>query len=147
MSINKRSKAIGSASLSAGQILLLASSALVVAAIAFGQDSNATFTVDPTIFNGPTQIADAGRGPRPLAAFAGIATSQSLLVVITVWPHSGAFYDLDVVLPPSGSPFSTDFPFASFNKGAGGVGLTQSDVSDIDYIESRLRAAASPVSE
>jgi hypothetical protein len=67
--------------------------------------------------------------------FAGIATSQSLLVVITVWPHSGGYFDLVVVLPPSGNPFPLDFPFASFKKGGVGGGLTQSDVGNIDYID------------
>jgi len=39
-----------------------------------------------------------------------------------------------VVLPPSGNPIPEALPFSSFNKGGGGGGFTQSDVSDIDYI-------------
>jgi len=66
--------------------------------------------------------------------FAGVASSESLAVVITVWPHTGDDYDLEFVLPPSGNPFSLDFPFSSFNKGLGGVGLSSSAASDIDYI-------------
>lgn len=66
--------------------------------------------------------------------FAGIATSESMVVVITVWPHSGGYYDFEVVLPPNGNAFSTTFPFSGFNKGGGGGGLTQADVSDIDAI-------------
>jgi hypothetical protein len=65
---------------------------------------------------------------------AGIATSESLIVLITVWPHSGGYYGIEVGLPPSGNPIPEVFPFSSFNKGGGGGTLTQSDVSDIDYI-------------
>lgn len=65
---------------------------------------------------------------------AGIATSESLIVVITVWPHSGGYFDIEVVLPPSGNPIPEVLPFSSFNQGGGGGSLTQSDVSDIDYI-------------
>jgi len=65
---------------------------------------------------------------------AGIATSESLIVVMTVWPHSGGYFDIEVVLPPSGNPIPEVFPFSSFNQGGGGGSLTQSDVSNIDYI-------------
>jgi hypothetical protein len=63
--------------------------------------------------------------------FAGIATSEALAVVVTVWPHDGGAYDLEVVLPPNGNPFYTDFPFSGFSKPGG---LTQADVSNIDYV-------------
>jgi len=66
--------------------------------------------------------------------FAGVASSESLAVVITVWPHTGDYYDLEFVLPPNGNPFSLDFPFSSFNNGLGGVGLSSSAASSIDYI-------------
>jgi hypothetical protein len=66
--------------------------------------------------------------------FQGIATSEALAVVITVWPHSGGYYDFEVVLPPNGNAFPTVFPFSGFTKGGGGGGLTQADVSNIDFI-------------
>src|ERR1700680_3097330 len=66
--------------------------------------------------------------------FQGVASSEGLIVVITVWPHSGGYYDYEVVLPPNGNAFSEPFPFSGFNKGGGGGGLTQSDVSNIDFI-------------
>lgn len=65
--------------------------------------------------------------------FQGIATSESLLVVITVFPQSGGYYNFEVVLPPNGNAFSVSFPFSGFAGGAGG-GLTQADVSNISFI-------------
>ncbi len=66
--------------------------------------------------------------------FQGIATSESLIVVITVWPHSGGYYGVEVGLPPDGNAFPVAFPFSGFSKGGGGGSLTQADVSNIDYI-------------
>jgi hypothetical protein len=66
--------------------------------------------------------------------FAGISSSESLYVVITVFPHSGGYFDSEIVLPPNGNAFSVAFPFSGFTKGGGGGGLTQADVSDIDFI-------------
>lgn len=63
--------------------------------------------------------------------FAGIATSEALAAVVTVWPHDGGAYDFEVVLPPNGNPFQEDFPFSGFSKPGG---LTQADVSNIDYV-------------
>jgi hypothetical protein len=65
--------------------------------------------------------------------FQGIATSEELLVVITVWPQSGGYYDFEVVLPPDGNAFSVSFPFSGFSGGGGG-GLTQTDLSNINFI-------------
>lgn len=65
--------------------------------------------------------------------FQGIATSESLYVVITVWPQSGVPYNFEVVLPPNGNAFSVSFPFSGF-QGGGGGGLTQADVSNISFI-------------
>jgi len=60
----------------------------------------------------------------------GLSSSQSLIVVITVWPQSGGYYNLEMVLPPNGNAFSVDFPFSGFSGG----GLTQSQVSNIQTI-------------
>jgi hypothetical protein len=66
--------------------------------------------------------------------FAGVSTSESLYVAITVFPHSGGYDDAVVVLPPNGNAFSVAFPFSGFTNGVGGGALTQADVSDIDFI-------------
>jgi hypothetical protein len=66
--------------------------------------------------------------------FQGIATSESLLVVVTVFPESGGYSNFEVVLPPNGNAFSVSFPFSGFTKGGGGGGLTQADVSNINFI-------------
>jgi hypothetical protein len=63
--------------------------------------------------------------------FAGVATSEALAVVIVVYPHDGEVCGYEVVLPPNGNPFAIDFPFSGFNKAGG---LTQAEVSDIDFI-------------
>jgi hypothetical protein len=66
--------------------------------------------------------------------FQGLATSEELVVVITVWPKSGVIYNFEVVLPsPNPNAFSLSFPFSGF-KGGGGGGLTQADVSNINFI-------------
>ena len=66
--------------------------------------------------------------------FQGLATSEELNVVITVWPQSGGYYNFEVVLPsPNPSAFSLSFPFSGFKGGSGG-GLTQADVSNISFI-------------
>jgi len=66
--------------------------------------------------------------------FQGVATSEELIVVITVWPQSGVPYNFEVVLPsPNPNAFSLSFPFSGF-KGGGGGGLTQADVSNINFI-------------
>jgi hypothetical protein len=61
--------------------------------------------------------------------FQGVATSESLLVFITVFPQSGGYSNLEVVLPPNSNAFSVSFPFSGF---AGG--LTQADLSNISFI-------------
>jgi hypothetical protein len=66
--------------------------------------------------------------------FQGIATSEELLVVIAVWPQSGGYYELEVVLQPNTNAFPVSFPFSGFVKGGGGGGLTQADVSNINYV-------------
>lgn len=67
--------------------------------------------------------------------FQGVATSEELIVVITVWPQSGGYYNFEVVLPsPNPNAFSLSFPFSGFVKGGGGGGLTQADVSNINFI-------------
>lgn len=63
--------------------------------------------------------------------FAGVASSEDLLVVITVWLHTGVAYDFEVVLSPTGNAFNQQFPFSGFSKPGG---LTPSNVSDIDLI-------------
>ena len=63
--------------------------------------------------------------------FVGIATSEDLSVFVIVYPHDGAVCAYQVVLPPYTNPISIDFPFAGFNKSGG---LTQADVSNIDFI-------------
>ena len=63
--------------------------------------------------------------------FAGIATSEDLGAIIAVFLHSGGNYASELVLPTYANPISIDFPFSGFNKPGG---LTQADVSDIDYI-------------
>jgi hypothetical protein len=63
--------------------------------------------------------------------FAGISTTEALLAIITVWPHDNLVpHSLELVLAPEVDPISVDFPFSSFSDG----GLTQTDLSDIDYI-------------
>jgi hypothetical protein len=67
--------------------------------------------------------------------FQGLATSEELIVVITVWPQSGGYYNFEVVLPsPNPNAFSLPFPFSGFVKAGGGGGLTQADVSNINFI-------------
>jgi hypothetical protein len=52
-----------------------------------------------------------------------------------VWPQSGGYYNFEVVLPsPNPNAFSLSFPFSGFVKGGGGGGLTQADVSNINFI-------------
>jgi hypothetical protein len=65
--------------------------------------------------------------------FQGVATSESLLVVITVFPQSGGYLNFEVVLPPNPNAFSLSFPFSGFS-GNGGGGLTQADLSNISFI-------------
>jgi hypothetical protein len=66
--------------------------------------------------------------------FQGLATSEELIVVITVWPKSGGYYNFEVVLPsPNPNAFSLSFPFSGF-VGGGGGGLTQADVNNINFI-------------
>jgi hypothetical protein len=66
--------------------------------------------------------------------FQGIATSEELLVVVTIFPQTGAYWNYEVVLPPDGNPFLVSFPFSGFRNGTGGGGLTQADLSNIDYV-------------
>ncbi len=66
--------------------------------------------------------------------FQGVATSEELLVVVTIWPQSGQYWNYEVVLPPDGNAFSVSFPFSGFRNGVGGAGLTQADVSNINFI-------------
>jgi hypothetical protein len=65
--------------------------------------------------------------------FQGVATSESLLVVITVFPQSGGYSNFEVVLPPNSNAFSISFPFSGFS-GNGGGGLTQAELSNISFI-------------
>jgi hypothetical protein len=63
--------------------------------------------------------------------FAGLSTSGALLAIITVWPHdNGVPHSLELVLTPEANPTSLGFPFSMFSAG----GLSQNDLSDIDYI-------------
>ena len=63
--------------------------------------------------------------------FAGLSTSEALLAINTVWPHdNGVPHSLELVLGPEANPTSVDFPFSTFSAG----GLSQTDLSDIDYI-------------
>ena len=61
--------------------------------------------------------------------FAALSNFEPLGVEIAVWLHNGNVYAQQALLPPS-TAFSADFPFSKFTGG----GLTQSDVSQIDYI-------------
>jgi len=65
--------------------------------------------------------------------FRGIATSEELLVVITIFPQTGGYWNYEIVLPPNGNPFPVSFPFSGFRNGGGGS-LTQADLSNIDFI-------------
>jgi hypothetical protein len=63
--------------------------------------------------------------------FAGISTTEALLAIVTVWPHDNLIpHSLELVLSPEVNPISVDFPFSTFSAG----GLSQTDLSDIDYI-------------
>ncbi len=120
----------------------------------YGQKStldvaNGTCTVDAGFGGSPALLIGYGYtltgSPAPLALnlgaytglqlnFAGDASSQDLLVIITVTTNSAGVWDLGMVLPPEGNPFTVTFPFSSFGTSGGGGGLTQSDVSDITAI-------------
>jgi hypothetical protein len=63
--------------------------------------------------------------------FAGVASSEDLGVIIVVFPHDGNNAAYEQVLPTYANPISIHFPFSGFNTPGG---LTQTDVSDIDYI-------------
>ena len=63
--------------------------------------------------------------------FIGVATTVDLSVFVIVYPHDGDVCAYQVVLPPYANPIAIDFPFSGFNKPGG---LTQADVSNIDYV-------------
>ena len=66
--------------------------------------------------------------------FQGIATSEELLVVITIFPQTGGYWNFEVVLPPNGNAFPVSFPFSGFRNGVGAGGLTQADLSNINFV-------------
>ena len=65
--------------------------------------------------------------------FQGVATSEELIVVITIWPQTGGYWDYEIVLPPNPNAFPLSFPFSGFRNGEGGS-LTQTDLSNINFI-------------
>jgi hypothetical protein len=66
--------------------------------------------------------------------FQGVATSEELLVVVTIFPQTGGYWNYEVVLPPNGNAFPVSFPFSGFRNGVGGDSLTQADLSNIDFV-------------
>lgn len=66
--------------------------------------------------------------------FQGVATSEEMLVVITIFPQTGGYWNYEIVLPPNNNPFPLSFPFSGFKNGAGGGTLTQADLSNISFI-------------
>jgi hypothetical protein len=65
--------------------------------------------------------------------FQGVATSEELIVVITIWPQTGGYWNYEIVLPPNPNAFPLSFAFSGFGNGEGGS-LTQADLSNIDFI-------------
>lgn len=66
--------------------------------------------------------------------FQGVATSEELLVVITIFPHTGGYWNYEIVLPPNPNAFPLSFPFSGFRNGEGGGSLTPADLSNIDFV-------------
>ena len=71
--------------------------------------------------------------------FIGVATSEDLSMFIIVYPHDGDVCAYQVVLPPYANSIAIDFPFSGFNKPGG---LTQADVSNIDFIVVQAQGGA-----
>jgi hypothetical protein len=74
--------------------------------------------------------------------FAGIASTENQYVIIEVWPSSGGYYTSEQVLNPNQNPYSAIFSYSSFIGSDGGT-LTQSEASDINYIDIITEAGGS----
>jgi hypothetical protein len=72
--------------------------------------------------------------------FAGIATDESLYLILEIAPSSGGTYVSEVLLPSSATATGVLLPYTSFTDGSGAV-LTQAEARDISYIEIQAGAA------
>lgn len=71
--------------------------------------------------------------------FAGLSSTEGLIVIITVFDKAGGNWALEKVIPSNGNPFVLDFPFSLFANGA--VGLPRSVVHDIAQIDVEAQPA------
>ncbi|MGA7078613.1 MAG: hypothetical protein WBQ43_01815 [Terriglobales bacterium] len=65
--------------------------------------------------------------------FAGIASTESLLVIVQVYPQSGGIYEDEVALQPTDADTILTMPYSSFLADSGAA-LTQTEASNINYL-------------